>query len=281
MNLITKDLVQSLIPKREQNSYKGDFGRVLVVGGNARMGGAIILSASAAVHSGAGLVTVATHPTNQSALHSRLPEAMFLSMTDHDSLKELVKTMGVIVVGPGLGRDEDSLAVLKAIYSSVQEDQLLVVDGDAIYLHVTADLPKPKARVIFTPHLGEWRTLTGIEPAAENREDNQTHVTRLGADVVLKKDRTEVYSEGDIWQNTAGNPSMATGGMGDTLAGMIGGLLGQIPNTKHALLLAVYLHSYIGDRLGKTHYVTLPSQLIDAIPQTMTDFVKGNPTKWV
>ncbi len=281
MKLITKDFVQSLIPKREDKSYKGDFGTVLLVGGNARMGGAIILSASAAVHSGAGLVTVATHPTNQTALHSHLPEAMFLPMTDHDSLKELVATMDVVVVGPGLGRDEDSLAILEIIYSIIKEDQLLVVDGDAIYLHVTHDLPKAKATTVFTPHLGEWRTLTGLEPDEENQESNQNHAERLGATIVLKKDRTEVYSEGEVWQNTAGNPSMATGGMGDTLAGMIAGLLGQLPNKKHAILLAVFLHSYIGDRLAENQYVTLPSHIIEAIPKTMKELIKGNPVKWV
>ncbi|EXJ23087.1 NAD(P)HX dehydratase [Alkalibacterium sp. AK22] len=274
MDKITREKVEGFIPKRKKESYKGTYGRVLFVGGNQQMGGAIILSASAGVYSGAGLVTVATDLSNQSALHARLPEAMFLSMHDLKKLKETVDTMDVIVVGPGLGRDERSLEVLKAVYASVEEDQILLLDGDAIYLHVNEDLPKPQAQLVFTPHLGEWRTLTGLSIDEQYLETNHAKARELEAIVVLKKSRTEVYYGDEIWQNTAGNPAMATGGMGDTLAGMTAGFLAQFSNQKHAVLSAVFLHSYIADELARNQYVTLPTDIIRQIPFTMKEFTR-------
>ena len=93
MDRITKEKVRTFMPTRNPNSYKGSYGSVLLVGGNENMGGAIILAASA-VYSGAGLVTVATHPSNKSALHARLPEAMFVDMTDTNALKQHVEPYG-------------------------------------------------------------------------------------------------------------------------------------------------------------------------------------------
>ncbi|TVP89409.1 NAD(P)H-hydrate dehydratase [Alkalibacterium sp.] len=274
MEKITKEKVETFIPQRKKESYKGTYGRVLFVGGNENMGGAIMLSASAGVHSGAGLVTVATHPSNQAALHSQLPEAMFLPFTDLDQLRKTVDTMDVILIGPGLGRDEQAVSVLKTVYETVENDQTLILDGDAIYLHVNEILPKPVASIIFTPHLGEWRTLTGLPVDEQYLETNHSKAVDMDAVIVLKKSRTEVYYGEEVWQNTAGNPAMATGGMGDTLAGMIAGFVAQFDDDKEAVLSAVYMHSYIADELAKNQYVTLPSHIIREIPKTMKDFTK-------
>lgn len=275
MEKLTKEKVETFIPIRTKDSYKGTYGRVLYVGGNQNMGGAIILSASAGLHSGAGLVTVATHVSNQAALHSHIPEAMFLPMNDLQQLKDKISTMDVIVVGPGLGRDSLALTVLETIYSEVTDDQTLLVDGDAIYLHVNEDLPKPKASLVFTPHLGEWRTLTGLPIDDQTPDKNQKKVNELNAVVVLKGSRTTIYFGNEAWKNTTGNPAMATGGMGDTLAGMIGGFIPQFDDSKQAILSAVFLHSYIGDELAKIQYVTLPSHIVEKIPSTMKEFTQS------
>lgn len=274
MEKITKEKVETFIPKRKKESYKGTYGRVLFVGGNQNMGGAIMLAASAGVNSGAGLVTVATHPSNQPALHSQLPEAMFLPFTDLDQLKKTITTMDVILVGPGLGRDTFAADILRTVYEAVDKDQTLILDGDAIYLHVNEMLPRLSASVIFTPHLGEWRTLTGLPIDEQYLESNHSKAVDMDAVIVLKKSRTEVYYGEEVWQNTTGNPSMATGGMGDTLAGMIAGFVAQFDDDKEAVLSAVYLHSYIADELAKHQYVTLPSHVIQEISKTMKDFTK-------
>lgn len=274
MKKITEEQVKEWIPKRIKQSYKGMFGRVLCVGGNERMGGAIILSASAALHAGAGLVTVASAPENVHALHSHVPEAMFLDMYDLDALKEMVPTMDVIVIGPGFGKTVRSIQVLRTVYEAATEDQYIIVDGEAIFLHVNQHLSTPKASLIFTPHLGEWETLSSLNPEEENVELNQQKRDELGEFVVLKKDRTQIYFEDDVWENTTGNPSMATGGMGDTLTGIIAAMLGQIPDVKQAILAGVFIHSYIGDQLAKKQYVTLPTKIIEQLPFTLKEFAQ-------
>lgn len=281
MNRITKETVRASMPTRERDSYKGSYGRVIFIGGNENMAGAIILAASAAVYSGSGLVTVATHPSNKAALHARLPEAMFVPMTDPLQLETHVSAMDMVVIGPGLGRDEDALAILKMVYEAVKPHQIILVDGDGIYLHINENIPKPDATLILTPHLGEWRTLTNLAPDDQFVEVNQEYVKELDAIVVLKKARTEVYCDNEVWENTTGNPAMATGGMGDTLAGMIGGFVPQFNTIKDGVLAAVYLHSYISDQLSLTHYVTLPSEIITHIPKVMKEFTKDKPRRWI
>ncbi|MFO8068787.1 MAG: NAD(P)H-hydrate dehydratase [Alkalibacterium sp.] len=281
MNKITKETVKAFMPTRERTSYKGSYGRVLLVGGNENMAGAIIIAASAAVYSGAGLVTVATHPSNKAALHARLPEAMFVPMNNTQQLKNYVSSMDMIVIGPGLGRDDESLTILRTVYETVKSHQILLVDGDGIYLHMNEVVPKPKATLILTPHLGEWRTLTNLSPDEQFVEVNQEYVKDLKAIVILKKARTEVYFDDEVWENTTGNPSMATGGMGDALAGMIGGFVPQFDTIKEGILSAVYLHSYIADQLSLTHYVTLPTAIIEQIPKVMKDISKDKQKRWI
>lgn len=281
MDKITKEKVRSFMPTRNPNSYKGSYGRVLLVGGNENMGGAIILAASAAVYSGAGLVTVATHPSNKSALHARLPEAMFVDMTNTSELKQHIESVDIIVLGPGLGRVGISKNILQTVYQSVTSHQILLVDGDGIYLHVNETLPEPSAKLILTPHLGEWRTLTGLSPDDQYDNVNMEHAKRLDAIVVLKKSRTEIYCDEEAWENTTGNPSMSTGGMGDALAGMIGGFVPQFDTIKEGVFSAVYLHSYIADDLSLTHYVTLPTKIIEQIPRVMKEFTKDRNRRWI
>jgi len=264
--------VRKAMPGRNPDSYKGDYGQVLIIGGNKQMGGAIILSASAAVYSGAGLVTVATDPVNRSALHARLPEAMFLSYDDEEAMKEMIQSSDVILIGPGLGRDEKAKRRLECVLKNVSSKHRLVLDGDALTLLAIESFSLPLAFILLTPHLGEWEKLSGLSPAKENPVSNQKAVKKLKAGVVVKKHRTEIYLDGDIWQNTAGNAGMATGGMGDTLAGMLAGFLAQFDSTQAAVTSAVYLHSHIGDLLAKTQHVVLPSRLIEQIPQVMKQY---------
>ncbi|WP_208558613.1 NAD(P)H-hydrate dehydratase [Marinilactibacillus kalidii] len=276
MKKIEESMVRQSIPIREKKSYKGTYGRLLFVGGNEQMGGAIILSAAAGLHSGAGLVTVASAPVNVHALHARIPEAMFLDMYDLDALQEMVKGMDGIVIGPGLGQDDRSNKVLETVLSATSTEQFIVVDGDAISVFINESMNRPAADIIFTPHLGEWKTLSDLSPDEEYLDLNQEKRAALDATVVLKKDQSEIYFQDEVWQNIPGNPSMATGGMGDTLAGMVGGFSAQFASRKEGILSAVYLHSLIANRLSETHYVTLPTMIINEIPKVMKEFAEPN-----
>lgn len=272
MQPITEELVKDTIAKRSDDSYKGTYGKVLVIGGDADMGGAAILTASAAVYSGAGLVTVATDKTNHAALHSRLPEAMAIDSADVEKVTEQVKKMDVIVIGPGLGLSEEAFVLLTAVFSTVTVQQQTIIDGSAISLMAEHNLPYPKTQAVYTPHLGEWEKLSGLPVSQQEPNANTKIQQKIGGTIVLKSNRTEVYVEDAVWKNTVGNPAMATGGMGDTLAGMIAGFTAQFKDQEKAVLSAVFLHSKIGDKLAAKQYVVLPTQIIEQIPSTMKEY---------
>lgn len=268
MKQITRERVTKWIPKRDTDTYKNKLGHVLCVGGNEKMGGAIIMSAAAALHAGSGLVSVASAPENVHALHARLPEAMFTNMYDSEDLTQTIKKADVIVLGPGLGLTEQSKEVFDTVMGTVSDEQWLIVDGDALTFLAEAreSFTWSTQKVVLTPHPGEWTRLTEIEAPADDLDENKKWHNKWAATIILKKDRTEIYLKDTVWQNTAGNPSMATGGMGDTLTGVVASFLGQFENKEQALLSAVYVHSAAADELAKTHYVTLPSKIIDYLP---------------
>ena len=269
MNPITEAILQGTLVKRTENSYKGTYGKVLIVGGNEDMGGAAILTASAAVYSGAGLVTVATAKANHVSLHARLPEAMVIDSADTEKVADQVKNVDVIVIGPGLGLSNDALTILTTVFSAVTPEQYLIIDVSAITLMVKRGVPYPQTHTVYTPHAGEWKKLSGLSKDEQNDKENALHQQEIGGTIVLKSNRTKVYFEDSIWKNTVGNPAMATGGMGDTLAGMIAGFVAQFEDKEKAVLAAVFLHSKIGDLLAEKQYVTLPTHIIEQIPFMM------------
>lgn len=274
---ITLDYVKNHLPIRKFDAYKANFGRVLCIGGNHEMGGAIMLAAGAALHTGAGLVTIASNQVNRTSIHARMPEIMFADMSDLNRLTGLVSKMDIILIGPGLGRSEEASHIFNTVMQSMSEKQYLVIDADGLsfYKKYRQEYTLSAKKIILTPHLGEWEMLTGIKANEEHHEINKIAQELLGAIVVLKKARTEIYYDDEVWTNTSGNPAMATGGMGDTLAGMITGFLGQYTDATQAINSAVFLHSYIADQFARNQYVTLPSRIIERIPMTMKDFIKG------
>ncbi|WP_125683245.1 NAD(P)H-hydrate dehydratase [Levilactobacillus yonginensis] len=266
---LTENILAATIQQRAADSYKGTYGRVTLIGGNRNFGGAIIMASEAAVYSGAGLVTTITDASNQDALHARLPEAMFADITDFDQSRELIKGSDVVVVGPGLGTDDDAAAVLADVFNVIQPNQILIIDGSAITLVAERHLPLPKTHLIMTPHQMEWQRLSGIAIDKQTVDWNLAIIDQLDATIVLKSHRTQVYTSNGVYENTIGTPAQATGGMGDTLAGMVGGFTAQFKDTDQAVLAAVYSHSAIAEELAKTQYVVLPHQIVAQLPQFM------------
>ncbi|WP_172189978.1 NAD(P)H-hydrate dehydratase [Lentilactobacillus kribbianus] len=271
---LTENILTKTIKKRPVDSYKGSYGKVVLIGGNRNFGGAIIMATLAAVSAGAGLVTTITDNTNQSSLHNWVPEAMFADITDFTSTTALIKSATVIVIGPGLGTTNHSLAVLNLILKIVNSNQTLVIDGSALTLIAQHHISLPKSsKVILTPHQMEWQRLSGISINDQtNSELNQQVVQQLAATVVLKSAHTQIYTNQQVYQNTSGTPAQATGGMGDTLAGMIGGFCAQFNNQTNATLAAVYAHSAIADELGQQQYVVLPHQISQKLPNFMKQY---------
>ncbi|MBU8680663.1 carbohydrate kinase [Staphylococcus saprophyticus] len=262
-------LSQVSIPKRKDETHKGDYGRILLIGGNANLGGAIMLAARACVYSGSGLITVATHPTNHAALHSRCPEAMVIDINDTKMLTKMIENTDCILIGPGLGCDFKGNNAITFLLQNIQPHQKLIVDGDAITIFSKLKPDIPTCKVIFTPHQKEWERLSGIPIEEQTYERNREAADRIGATIVLKMHGTEIYFRGKNYKLPIGTPAMATGGMGDTLSGMITSFVGQFNDTEEAVTSATYTHSYIGEQLAEKMYVVPPSRLISEIPHAM------------
>lgn len=269
-----EDLEESILPAviktRPAESHKGTFGRVLLVGGNHQFGGAIIMAAAGAVNAGAGLVTVACDPQNITALHANLPEAMAIDFHDAAALTAQVEQANVVVVGPGLGTEPASLAILKTVFQATLGDQTVVIDGSALTLMAKAKLDTPAGKLVLTPHQMEWARLSGLPIADQTEDANRAVADRLQATVVLKKHHTEIYLPKQTYRLTIGNAGQAIGGMGDTLAGIIGAFAAEFADQgDQAILAAVYTHSAVADQLAEQAYIVRPTKLAAALPAFM------------
>ncbi|THE10067.1 NAD(P)H-hydrate dehydratase [Enterococcus hirae] len=271
--LLNEQLLHQVITPRPTNSHKGTFGKSILIGGNAQYGGAIIMSALATVNSGAGLTTVVTDACNHSAIHSHLPEAMVVDWRDQETLSSVMEQADVILIGPGLGTTQQSLDLLKFVLAKQTDTQWLILDGSALTLFAThsLELPYPH-QTVLTPHQMEWQRVSSLPLPEQTEMNSRQKQQELGVTVVLKSHRTTIYGQKDIYKNTAGSAAMATGGTGDTLAGMITGFLAQFPKNDLTIGAAVYLHSFIGDELANEHYVVLPTKISECIPQWMHYF---------
>ncbi|NMD83879.1 MULTISPECIES: NAD(P)H-hydrate dehydratase [Streptococcus] len=275
MKVIDQTLLEKVIVERPRHSHKGDYGRLLLLGGTYPYGGAIIMSAIAAVKSGAGLVTVGTDKENIPALHSHLPEAMAFSIKDTALLKEQIEKAEVVLLGPGLREDAFGEELVKRVFDKLRNDQILIVDGGALGILAKSQLLFPSSQLILTPHQREWERLSGTALEHQNTETTARALASFSQGTILveKGSATRIWQAGqsEYYQLQVGGPYQATGGMGDTLAGMIAGFAGQFHQASlyERVVVATHLHSAIAQELAQEHYVVLPSQMSCEIPKTM------------
>lgn len=231
---------------RKRSAHKGDFGHLLIVGGTAGMSGAARLAAEAAARCGAGLVSVATHPDHAFCLNQGRPELMVHAVAAAAELDALLAKATAVVVGPGLGRDDWSRALLERVLETTLP---LVVDADG--LNLLASDPVKRGDWILTPHPGEAARLLGMT-TAQVQKDRFAAVCALGekfAGVAVLKGAGSLISCGDapVSLCNQGNPGMASGGMGDTLSGLLGALLAQQLDLCTAATAGVFVHSRAAD----------------------------------
>ena len=211
------------LPSRSRAAHKGHFGHVLVVAGGEGMAGAGLLAASAALRTGAGLVTLATHPSHAPSLTAYQPELMVQGVSDADPMTPLLERATVVAVGPGLGQSEWS----KALFKKVKDSGLpMVMDADA--LNLLAEMPSELPNAILTPHPKEAARMLGASAVSRDRlEVLRALQDRYQSVVVLKGAATLVHDGKRALINQTGAPAMATAGMGDALTGCIAGLVAQ------------------------------------------------------
>lgn len=258
--LLHKSYLAQIIKPRLLNSHKGSYGHVLGVGGIAGMSGAMRLCGEAALRSGAGLVTIATHPGHAGLINIGRPELMVRGVADEGELQFLLNEDHVIAVGPGLGQHAWSESLLQVCLAA---DSSLVVDADG--LNLLADMDQPEQgrmgkQWILTPHPAEAARLLGTD-TAEVQQDRVHAAKRLArqyhAHVVLKGSGTVITAPGGEYAICPyGNPGMATAGSGDVLTGIIAALLAQGLTCLEASQAGVLAHALAGDmalsRLGAT-----------------------------
>ena len=244
VRLDTPDVTGHL-PIRPRNSHKSDFGHVLLVGGDYGLAGAITMAAEAAVRVGAGLVSVATRPEHALSIPLARPELMTLGIQAVSDLNPLLEKATVVAIGPGLGQSDWGRALL----SRVLETKLpLVVDADA--LNLLAQEPAYSDRWVMTPHPGEAARLLGGDPGdiqADRFASAAALRQKYGGVLVLKGSGTIIADAEGLSVCTAGNPGMASGGMGDVLTGVIAGLIAQHLGIDAAARLGVNLHAHAAD----------------------------------
>lgn len=235
------------LPRRHANAHKGEHGHVLAVGGDHGFGGALRLCAEAALRVGAGLVSVLTRSEHRSGMLSALPECMVVCSEHGELPLDLVHRATVLALGPGLGTAEWGRDLLPRLLDG---DRPAVLDADA--LNLLAEAPRPLPGRVLTPHPGEAARLLGLGSAKDIQRDRfgalDALVRRYQAVIVLKGAGTLVGAPGERPQVIdAGNPGMASGGMGDLLTGVIAGLLAQRLSPFEAAVTGSLLHAVAGD----------------------------------
>src|SRR3984957_3671945 len=249
-----------ILPPRPSDSNKGNCGRILIVAGSRGMSGAAILCSSAALRAGAGLVKVAVPAEilpivpagNPCCMTAALPQDADgrLASMALSTLLTLSGTQDVLAIGPGLDRSADLSDLVIELADTIAKPMVLDADGLNAFVGQTDKLHTKELPRIITPHPGEFARLLQIDTKtvqANRRELAGAFAAKHNLIVVLKGQGTIVSDGRRVYQNTTGNPGMATGGTGDVLTGILAALLGQHLAPFEAAQLGVYLHGLAGD----------------------------------
>ena len=283
--LFTRAGAAEALPARPRGGHKGTFGHVLLVAGSEGKTGAAVLAAQAAGRSGAGLVTLACPGSLNDILETKCTEAMTaplpetptrgLSSDAENAILALAATRDAVGMGPGIGREAETLALVRNVAKRIP--QALVLDADALiaFADEPALLQAREAPTILTPHPGEAAAMLGSH--AQDLNDDRPAAARAlaqetGCTVVLKGASTVVCApDGSLILNPTGGPALATGGTGDVLLGLTVGLLAQGVPASTAAALGAYVHGAAADTLAATmgDAGMLAGDLPDEIPPTL------------
>lgn len=266
--LLDKKYIKKLFIPRNKFSHKGNFGHTLIIAGSEGYSGASVIAANSAVKTGSGLVTLITHKNLQSIVSAKLLEAMTANFDDKEHLLELLSKSSSVAFGPGLGNNSLTLDLLKSVIN--ESNMTVVLDADGIN-SLSSDLTllkNLKNRCILTPHLGEFSRISGfsIEEISKDRINKAKNFAEKYSVILLLKGYNTIITDGcEVFVNTSGNSSMANGGMGDSLTGIISSLISQKYNVFDSAKIGCFLHGYIGDELSKKLSVVTAGDIIHNI----------------
>ncbi len=291
--LLDRETIRGLVPRREPDTHKGTYGHLLVVAGSRGKTGAAILACRAAMRSGAGLVTLAAPRSLNNIFASSLVEVMTEPLRDNDTeemtslsdedWRRLLERKSALIFGPGIGVNETTQNSLRWLLRNLAMPWVIDADGlNNLALDIDR-LRHAKRPPVLTPHPGEMARLIGKSTAAVNAD--RVEVARSFAvanhcHLVLKGARTVIATaEGRVFINPTGNPGMASGGMGDVLAGILGALLGQGLSPQDAMNLGVYLHGFVADRVADDNgeIGLIASDIIQGLPAGLSALAARRP----
>jgi NAD(P)H-hydrate epimerase len=270
--LITPKDVQPLVESRQVTTHKGTYGHVGVIAGSPGRSGAAVMCARGALRTGAGLVSVMTDAETARLVHAGSIESMTYSGTD---VQEFLRNKSAALVGPGLADDEDAYRDTRAIVDAIELPLVIDASGLNAFANRANALNARGLPRVITPHPGELARLLGSDTQAINadRIAAAREAARVTNCVVVLKGHQTLVAEpdGHVYVNPTGNPGMATGGMGDVLAGIIAALLARDADPLDAACAGVYLHGLAGDilaeELGDTGLTAM--EVADRVPRAI------------
>jgi NAD(P)H-hydrate epimerase len=274
--VLEKQEYKQMLFKREVYGHKGSYGRALVIAGGQGFTGAAFITTECTVRAGAGLTTLICNEEVQTALSSRLIEAMTLNLNNNNNVIGLIKSASSIAFGPGIGTEHREEELLEQVIDNSKCPIVIDADGITLIGKNKSLLDNLKGRAIITPHPGEMARFLGI--TVEDVESDRINITKAVAKkygiVVLLKGYNTIISNGrDTYINPTGNSKMASGGMGDALTGIINAFLSQGVDLEQAALLGAYVHGNIADRLGKQAYIVNARDIINELPKEINSII--------
>ncbi len=262
------------IPSRDGITNKGDAGRVLIIGGNVGMCGAVAFAAESAYRTGCGLVRACVHSDNRIPMQILVPEAV-LSFWD-DGIDESLEWADAVVIGVGFGVGETQKKLLKKVINCCNKPVVIDADGLNILAKSQMLISHLNDKVVLTPHLAELSRLTG-----ESIDNIKNNIFKILCDkfprvtVAAKSDVTCIRClNGEEYASASGDSSLSTGGTGDVLAGMIGSFLAQGMALDRAVVSAVYLHGKAGKKAGERlgQHGVIARDVIAEIPSVLKEY---------
>lgn len=276
---VNAEYIQQVLPAREPQTHKGDYGKILLICGSRGYTGAAALAAMGALRSGAGVVYLMVPESIYGIEAVKLWESVVIPAADEngmlsekasEAILEYLPKMDAVLIGPGLGQSEGTLQAVKTVLEHYTGPVVVDADGINVLSRHKDILRDRTAPTILTPHMGEFARLGG------NAEDDPVQAAadlsrELGCILLLKGHRTVITDGEWYFVNETGNPGMATGGSGDVLAGIIVSLLGQGVEPLDGAACGAYLHGASGDmaaeRIGQ--YGMLPTDMLSFLPRLL------------
>ncbi len=275
--IIEKNFIKEKLKRRNKFGHKGDYGRVLVIAGSQGFTGAAYICTQGAVRSGAGLVTLGCYKNIQPVLSSKLVEGMTIQLEDDSKLQKAIEKSDAIAIGPGMGVNDRTLNMVDRILNVSKKNVVIDADGINVLMGNLHILKNKKCGVILTPHLGEMARITGFD--IQYIEKNRIKVARdFAAEndvIVLLKGYNTIITDGNaVAVNPVGNSSMASGGMGDCLTGIIVSFAAQKYNLFEAACIAAFVHGYSGEKLSQYMFCVNASHVLKQLPFSIKELMQ-------